>query len=390
MAGLLTTGAARCVDIAPVMTQVAATLPAGSWRARTWLERSSAIGPALRGRPAQLQSYADGLLHRGEDVEASIYVGLAAYIPALMGRLAECDSRLAQLRRLTRRHDTAFSVDTVGNGYAAAIVAEVVRGDLGSACDRARRPVPVDPAFSITSAAALAHAALLSSDAETMERAQDWATRGTFPLLQFLTPFTSCCRAQLDGALDEAADHAEDLWDQATVVPVWRLFALPLIAATLIGAGRVDAAGAITAHASVLLDDMETAPLLTLSLQLAQGQVALARGDVDSAESSRARVALESRTGARVRAGRGRRRRTPRRGVPRCPAKLRCPGHSPREREPSVTDWAIASWSPAHPPARLPRERWPRADQGILTSTIRSTDPSTNRSSAPACAIMPW
>ncbi len=293
VAGLLTTAAARCVDSTRVSAQVAATLPPGSSRARTWLERSSAIGPALRGQPAQLQSYADGLLERGEDVEASIYVGLAAYIPALMGRLDECDSRLAQLRRLTRRHATAFSVDTVGNGYAAAIVAEVVRGDLRSACERARRPVPVDPAFSMTSAAALAHAALLSCDAETMERAQDWATRGTFPMLQFLTPFTRACRAQLDGARDEAADHAEDAWDQASVVPVWRLFALPLITGAFIGAGRVDAAGAVTAHAAVLLDDMAPAPLLAVSLELAQAQVALAHGDLDSAASA-ALAALET------------------------------------------------------------------------------------------------
>ena len=170
VAGLLTTAAARCVEVAPVAAQLAASLPAGPGRARTWLERSSAMGPAFSGRPAQLQVYADGLLNRGDDLEASIYVGLAAYMPALMGRLAECDSRLAQLRRLTRRHDTSFSVDTVGNGYAAAIVAEVIRGDLGSACDRARRPDAVDPAFSMTSAAALAHAALLSCDAETMDR----------------------------------------------------------------------------------------------------------------------------------------------------------------------------------------------------------------------------
>ena len=284
VAGLLATAAARSIEIAPVAAQVTATLPVGSGRARTWLERSCAMGPAFSGRPAQLQVYADGLLNRGDDLEASIYVGLAAYVPALMGRVAECDSRLAQLRRLTRRHDTSFSVDTVGNGYAAAIVAEVIRGDLGSACDRARRPVPVDPAFSMTSAAALAHAALLSCDASTMERANDWAMRGTFPLLQFLTPFTNCCQALLGGAVGEAGDHAEEFWDTAMAVPIWRLFALPLVTAALIDAGRVDVAGAITAHASVLLDEMETAPLLVISLRRAQGQVALARGHVDKAE----------------------------------------------------------------------------------------------------------
>jgi hypothetical protein len=254
------------------------------------------MGPAFSGRPERLHAYAGGLLERGDDVEASIYVGLAAYMLALMGRLDECHPLLEQLRRLTRRHDTSFSVDSVGNGYAAAIVAETIRGDLRSALDRSRRPVPTDPAFSMTSAAALAHAALLSSDTETMERALEWATQGSFPLLQFLTPFTSCCRALLDGAVGEAADHAGEFWDEALAVPVWRLVALPLINSALIGAGRVDAAGAITDQATVLLDDMATAPLLTTAVHLAQSQVALARGQLDIAEH----VAITALDGARA------------------------------------------------------------------------------------------
>jgi hypothetical protein len=242
------------------------------------------MAPAFSGRPAQIQSYAAGLLDRSDDVEASIYVGLAAYMLALMGRLDECDPLLEQLRRLTRRHDTPFSVDSVGNGYAAAIVADTVRGDLRLACDRSRRPVPIDPAFSMTSAAALAHGALLSSDTETMERALEWATQGSFPLLQFLAPFTNCCRALLEGAVGEAADHAAQFWDEALAVPVWRLFALPLVNTALIGAGRVDAAGVVTERAAVLLAGMSTAPLLTTELHLAQSQVALARGYLDIAE----------------------------------------------------------------------------------------------------------
>jgi predicted ATPase/DNA-binding SARP family transcriptional activator len=284
VAGLLTTATTRCCETAAVAAQLPAHLAVGPGRARSWLERSSAMAPAFDGRPAQIQSYAEGLLDRGDDVEASIYVGLAAYILALMGRLDECDPLLEQLRRLTRRHDTQFSVDSVGNGYAAAIVAETFRGDLRLAVDRSRRPVPIDPAFSMTSAAALAHAALLSSDTETMERALEWATQGSFPLLQFLTPFTSCCRALLDGAVGEAADHAGEFWDEALAVPVWRLVALPLINVALIGAGRVDAAGAITDRATVLLADMATAPLLITAVHLAQSQVALARGQLDIAD----------------------------------------------------------------------------------------------------------
>jgi predicted ATPase/DNA-binding SARP family transcriptional activator len=284
VAGLLTTATSRRFDTSLVAAQLSANLPAGPGRTRSWLERGTAMVPAFGGRPKEIQSYAAGLFDRGDDVEASIYVGFAAYMLALMGRLDECDPLLEQLRRLTRRHDTPFSVDSVGNGYAAAITAETICGDLGLACDRSRRPVPTDPAFSMTSAAALAHAALLSSETDTMQRALEWATQGSFPLLQFLAPFTSCCRALLDGAVGEAADHAGEFWDEAATVPVWRLFALPLVNSALIGADRVDAAGVVTDRAAVLLADMETAPLLTTTLDLAQSQVALARGDLDIAE----------------------------------------------------------------------------------------------------------
>jgi hypothetical protein len=145
----------------------------------------------------------------------------------------------------------------------------------------------------VTSAAALAHASLLSSDTETMERALEGATQGSFPFLQFLAPFTKCCRARLDGAVDEAADHAGEFWDEAVAVPVWRLFALPLVNSALIGAGRVDAAGAVTDRAAGLLADMATTPLLTTALQLAQSHVALARGCLDLAEHE-AIAALET------------------------------------------------------------------------------------------------
>lgn len=293
VAGLLTTAASGCSDTARISAQLSARLPAGPGRARSWLERSTAMVPAYSGRPAKIQSYAAGLLDRGDDVEASVYVGLAAYMLALMGRLDECDPLLEQLRRLTRRHDTGFSVDSVGSGYAAAMVAEMIRGELRLARHRGRRPAPVDPAYSVTSAAALAHASLLSSDTETMERALEGATQGSFPFLQFLAPFTKCCRARLDGAVDEAADHAGEFWDEAVAVPVWRLFALPLVNSALIGAGRVDAAGAVTDRAAGLLADMATTPLLTTALHLAQSHVALARGCLDLAEHE-AIAALET------------------------------------------------------------------------------------------------
>mgnify|MGYP001812543099 CR=1 FL=1 len=147
----------------------------------------------------------------------------------------------------------------------------------------------------MTSAAALAHAALLSSDREVMARALEWATQGSFLLLEFLSPFISCCRALLDGAFGEAADHAAEFWDEAPAVPVWQVFALPLVNEALIRAGRVDVAGAVTERAAVLFADMATAPLLTTALQLSQGRVALARHHLDIAEQ-RAIAALDVAT----------------------------------------------------------------------------------------------
>ncbi|MGA9277407.1 BTAD domain-containing putative transcriptional regulator [Ilumatobacter sp.] len=292
VAGFLTTATTLLVDTAPAQAQLDDFLPAGPSRARLWLERSRAMAPAFAGRTAQIQAYVDGLLRRGEDLEGSVYVGFAAYTLALMGRLDECDALLGELRRLTRRHGTTFSIDSVGNGYAGAIVAETVRGDLARALGRSRRPVPTDPAFSITSAAALAHAALLTSDQATMGRALEWATHGSFPLLEYLTPFTACCAALLDGASDEAADFAEDFWEQSAAVPVWRVYAVTLVGAALIGVGRVDAAESITEQCAELVADMESVPLLTASLHLAGGQIALDGNDLDRAEDE-ARAALE-------------------------------------------------------------------------------------------------
>lgn len=286
VAGLLDTAAGRCFDTAPVAEQLRNQTVAGQGRARAWLERSAAMAPAYGGRPSEIQSYSRRLLDCGDDVEASFYVGFAAYMLVLMGRLGESDQLLEQLRRLTRQHHTRFSVDSVGNGYAAAITAETIRGDLRSACGRARRPVPVDPAFSMPSAAALAHAALLSSDTETMERALEWSTQGSSLLWEFLTPFANCCGALLAGAVGEAADLAQEFWDGALSVPVWRLFGLPLVSGALIGAGRVDAAVAITDRAAASLADMAPAPLLTTALHLAQSRVALVRGDLAAAENA--------------------------------------------------------------------------------------------------------
>gem|GEM_PF-4766703 len=143
-------------------------------------------------------------------------------------------------------------------------------------------PVPIDPAFSLTSAAALAHAALLAADHDTMRRALDWSTQGSFPLLAFLTPFTGCCAALLEGDAREAAELAEEFADQVPV-PVWNAYALPVINAALIAVGRITEATAITDEAESLVAEMDTAPQMTASINLGRAQVALARDELDEA-----------------------------------------------------------------------------------------------------------
>ena len=282
-AALLPTATSQLFETASVVDEILFHVGSGSGRARAWLERGRAMVPAYRGQPAAIHAYAEGLLARGDDLEASVYVGFAAYMQALMGRFDHCDPLLGQLRRLTRRHGCTFSVDSVGNGYAAAIVAETIRGDLGSARDRSKRPVPLDPAFSLTSAAALAHAALLAVDRDTMSRALEWSTHGSFPLLAFLTPFIGCCAALLDGDVKEAAELAEEFSDQVQV-PVWQAYALPVINAALIAVGRIAEAQAITDEAGSLVAEMDTAPQLTAALHLARAQVSLAQDELDEAE----------------------------------------------------------------------------------------------------------
>jgi predicted ATPase/DNA-binding SARP family transcriptional activator len=290
-AALLATATSQLYDTASVVEEILVHAGAGSSRAAAWLERGRAMVPAYTGRPSAIHAYAEGLLARGDDLEASVYVGFAAYMDALMGRLDRCDPLLDQLRRLTRRHGCTFSVDSIGNGYAAAIVAETIRGDLGSALDRSTRPVPIDPVFSLTSAAALAHAALLAGNRETMNRALEWSTRGSFPLLEFLAPFIGCCAALMDCKAEEAADLAEAFSEHHTV-PVWEVYALPVINAALIAVGRTSEAQAITDRAGLLVAEMDRGPQMTASIHLGRAQVALARGDLDVADQQ-ARAALD-------------------------------------------------------------------------------------------------
>lgn len=282
VAGSLATATALLFDTAPAVDAIVTGLVDERSSAGSWLRRGRAMVPAYGGRPTAIVDYIDGLADGRDDLEASVYVGFGAYMLALMGRIDEADPLLERLRRLTRRHGTAFSVDSVGNGYAAAIVTETLRGDLAAAGERGRRAVPTDPAFSMTSAAALAHAALLARDRAAMQRALEWSKLGSFPLLGFLTPFTGACAALLDGQQVEAADLVEEFWIQAAPVPVWRVFAVPVVVGALVDADRLLTAESVAAEAGALLAAMEHSPYLTASRHLGDAMVALAHGDLDA------------------------------------------------------------------------------------------------------------
>lgn len=212
-------------------------------------------------------------------MECSIYVGFCAYMLALCGRLEEADRRIAQLRHLTRRQQSRFCVDTVGNGFAADVLVSMYRGDLRGAARRAGGPVPDDPAFAMTAAAAIGQVGLLTLDPTLLQVAAGWAQRGTIPLLRFLPTLLECCRALLDSDIVEAADLAERYWDEAAVVPVSRVQPLPVLTVALLAAGRDGAARAVADEAADLVAGMAAAPVLQAAVHQSRAQLAHHEGN---------------------------------------------------------------------------------------------------------------
>ena len=233
--------------------------------------RGGAMLPAYQGRLAPILAHVEEARGRHDDLEDSIYGGFAAYMLALTGRVDEADRHVRELERLTRRHDTAFRVDTVGNGYAAAILVDLIRGDLQAAAERGDQPVPDDPAFSMTAAAAVAHVALVTGDRRTFVRAVEWSRQRTIPVLRFLPTFIELVERRLDGVRDHAADLAERFWEEAVPVPVSRVHPLPLLTSVLVEAGRVGQAQAMTEEAASLVAEMEPAPLLSAGVLASPG-----------------------------------------------------------------------------------------------------------------------
>ena len=208
---------------------------------------------------------------------------------------------MQQLHQVTRRQQARFCVDTVGNGVAAAILTAIARGDLQDAARHAAGPVPDDPAFSMTAAAAIAHVALATEDRALMNHAVAWSQSGTIPVLRFLPTQIECCRALLDGRLADAAALAEQHWTEAAPVPLSQVQARPVLDRALLAAGRADLVRAITDEAVGIVAEMGDVPLLHAGLNHSRAQLALHDGRPDLvAEHARQLLALATAAGFRL------------------------------------------------------------------------------------------
>jgi predicted ATPase/DNA-binding SARP family transcriptional activator len=295
VAAQMAAATAHRIDVSTVAGEVDRLLPADADRARGWLVRGGAMMSAYEGRLGPILGHVEAVRGRRDDLEDSIYGGFAAYMLALMGRVDESDRHGRELVRLTRRHHTTFRVDTVGNGYAAAVLVDLFRGDLRSAVRRADQEVPHDPAFSMTAAAALAHVALVARDRRVLARAVEWSQQRTIPMLRFLPTFIDLVQRRFDGELDHAADLAEQFWEEAATVPLSRVHPLPLLTAALMEAGRRAEARAMTSEAADLVAGMDRAPLLSAGLAASRALIAAGEGAAAEVASCLA-AALETAT----------------------------------------------------------------------------------------------
>lgn len=301
VAAWMSSATALGVDVSALSADVAGRLPPERRRARGWLERGAAMGPAYRGHLAPIGAYADRIVADQDDVESAIYVGFCAYMLALAGQLDEADRRLGQLHQVTRRQRARFCVDTVGNGVAAAILTAVARGDLRESARHAAGPVPDDPAFSMTAAAAIAHVALLTEDRALLHHAVTWSQRGTIPLLRYVATELECCRALLEGRLTDAADLAEQHWTDAAAVPLGRVRARPVLDLALLRAGRADVVRAAIPEVADIVDEMGDVPLVRAGLHQSRALLALHDGRPDLvAEHAQQLLALATACGFRL------------------------------------------------------------------------------------------
>jgi predicted ATPase len=264
--------------------EVSRALPADASRARGWMARGAAMVPAYRGQMGPIVEYTEAVAARGDDLELSVYGGFAAYMLALVGRIDESEHWLHQLRRLTRRHHTSFAVETIGNGYAAAILVDALRGDLRSATQRSDCGSPTSSLFALTAAAALAQAALWRADCDTMHRAVEWVDRPIVPLLAYTAPLVRCTASLLDGDMERAADLAEDFIELAPRVPVGFAQGWPMCQRALLSAGRAAIARQATQSIAANIEWSDPAPYSRAALHLAMAQDAATHDDIHAVE----------------------------------------------------------------------------------------------------------
>lgn len=282
VAALMAPATAQGIDLSVAVDELEAHLPADRLRERGWLARGAAMFPAYRGHVGPIMSHVREATSRGDEMELYMYGGFAAYMLSMMGRRPDVHAQLDELHHFTQRHHTTFSVDTVGNGYAAAVLDDMMSGDLRAAAHWGTDRVPADPAFSMTAAAALAQVALLADDANVLARAIQWSQQETIPMLSYLPTLIALVSAMMSGSHDRAADLAEQYWDESRQVPVGRCHQVPTVTAALIAAGRPDAASAIVGTAEELTNAMDPAPWLQVGVLHGRAQLALDRGDSDA------------------------------------------------------------------------------------------------------------
>ena len=267
VAARMSTATGLGLDVSTVGAEAARRLPEQNRRAARWLARGNAMVPAYRGDLAPILEYAESIVADREDLEISIYVGFAAYMLSVAGRLDEATHWIGEQRRMTRRQHTTFSVDSVGNGYAAAILVAAAGGDLTAAANHASVAVPTDPAFSMTAADALAQVALMTDDLGTLRSAIEWSRRGTIPLLRSLATWIECARATFNGDVELAADAAERYWEEARPIPLNRVHRRAFLNIPLLETGRSAAVEAANVEAEAVVAEMVCAPLCDAVLQ---------------------------------------------------------------------------------------------------------------------------
>ncbi len=292
VAALMASATGARVDLSGLVADVEPRLPVANKRARGWLARGNAMVPAYRGDLAPMIAYAEAIVTAQDDVEISIYAGFTAYMLSLMGRLGEAERWIDAQREMARRQRAPFTVDTVGNGYAAAIVIATHHGQRAKVTGYASAANPKDPAFSMTAAAALAQAALMTGDRALLDDAHRWSKKGTIPLLRFFIASIDLTYAMFEGDLEAAANAAERYWDEAAPVPVAQVGLLSTLNVPLLEAGRLAAAERITDHSAALVRAMPDAPLGTALIHQSRAQQALCAGRDDEAEAQ-ARVLLD-------------------------------------------------------------------------------------------------